>query len=191
MRGISFIVRVWIFLVFVAPLAFVEVTVFLFSTWFLVLFTVGSVLWWTVRACLLGLWRRLFSSRTHGLNTAHRESSSSIANQYGSFLPSRRTYRIPKPRIRSDSSSLNSTSSLQSLVGTGADRDFEGIGGWAASNEDSEALYMAKTFHLNEPSFSSAAHHRSRSQSSRISSRSMSVEFKIVSGSTRSPSFEQ
>ena len=193
LKGISFVVQVSIVLLLVTPLAIISIGVILFSTWFLVVFTVGNILWWLFKACVRGLWREMFSSSTN-----HRISSTTTTRRRhetmsfgmksptdrGSLSPSHTSHHIAQPRGRAKSS-LKKINSLRSLVGTSANRDFEGTGGWAASNEDSEALWMAKTFDLNELSFSPAKYHQSASPSSPLSSRSMSMEFVASTGSKR------
>lgn len=74
-------------------------------------------------------------------------------------------------------SSVPKTSSFASLVGTGTDRDYEGVGGWRLSADDEEeALWMNLNSRLELPATSSPArrnHKRSLTGASQRSSPEM------------------
>lgn len=79
---------------------------------------------------------------------------------------------IHKRRANSSASSLGGTEtpknpptkseSFASLVGTGQNRDFEGVGGWRVSgNEEEEALWMSMNSRLELPAAPARRHERS------------------------------
>lgn len=69
--------------------------------------------------------------------------------------------RIAQPRSRSGSMHLKKSDSLRSLVGPSSDHDFEDMGGWAASHEDDEAMYMSRNMGIHEAVYTPGVLHGS------------------------------
>jgi hypothetical protein len=180
MEGIMNLFGVLLFFVFVLPpflvvfipLLILSSSVVLCGVGLYVSYIICSIGWELVKNFLYWLWT---GNPTVPIKTRPRRASTytkqdlAILQRGLSDLAeldkSRRqsTFEIPRriaqPRSRSGSMHLKKSDSLRSLVGPSSDHDFEDTGGWANSNEDDEAMYMARSIGVSDNMYSPVLYH--------------------------------
>jgi len=164
-------------LVFAVPAAFAGTIITAFSVCFLFWYVVACVTWWTTRDCIQRASAVLWPNAT--LKSSRSTARFSRGSSYMHLLDIDLIPSVPagpgcNTTSGSASSYLKKSDSLQSIVGTGMDRDFESIGGWAPGPGDDDGLWMGR--HWDTDGLSTPANYRSISPSTRRSSMSIAPQ---------------